>query len=141
MTTTIRHLIMRANAIFLLLASAGGLVSDLRGIFAGAGPVSRVLAGAADAGIGFLEAHGLALILGVLLWRAAPSRQWHLTGLAIHVLLGTANLACWQIFITADMLTVGYVTTALHGVFAALQLSAAATAHDEVRGVVKAGAS
>ena len=31
----------------------------------------------------------------------------------------TANLVFWQLFIAADMLTVGYVTTALHGLFAA----------------------
>jgi hypothetical protein len=41
----------------------------------------------------------------------------------------------WQLFITADMLTVGYVTTALHGLFVALQLYAAnaALASDRYR--------
>ena len=125
MTATSRHLLLRANAIFLLAASAGGFISDVRGAFFGLGPVGRVLAKAPDAGIGFIEAHGLAFILGILLWAAIPDRKWHLTAVAIHVLLGTANLVFWQLFIAADMLAVGYVTTALHWIFVVLQLYAA----------------
>jgi hypothetical protein len=61
-----------------------------------------------------------------LLWRAAPERSWHLAAAAIHVLLGTANLVFWQIFVAGDMLATGYVTTSLHWLFVALQLAAAA---------------
>ena len=128
MTAASRQILLRANAIFLLAASTGGFISDVRGIFLGLGPVGRVVGKAPDAGIGFIEAHGLAFILGILLWRAIPARIWHLTGVAIHVLLGTANLVFWQLFIAADMLAVGYVTTALHGCFVALQLYAASQA-------------
>jgi hypothetical protein len=85
-----------------------------------------VIGGARHLGIGFIEAHGLALIIGILLWRAEPSRSWHLTGAAVHVLLGTANLVFWQIFIAADALLGGYVTTSLHWLFAGLQLFSAA---------------
>ena len=125
MTIAIRHALLRANAAFLLAASAGGFASDVRGIFLGLGPVGRVVAEAPYAGLGFIEAHGLAFILGILMWRALSSRGWHLAAAAIHLLLGTANLVFWQLFIAADMLTVGYVTTALHGLFVALQLLAA----------------
>jgi hypothetical protein len=125
MTATIRRTILRANALFLLVAAAGGFASDVRGAFFGSGPVGVILSAAPHAAIGFIEAHGLALIIGVLLWRAEPTRVWHLTAASVHVLLGTANLVFWQIFVAADMLAVGYVTTALHGVFAALQLAAA----------------
>jgi hypothetical protein len=59
-----------------------------------------------------------------------PERSWHLTAAAVHVLLGAANLVFWQIFIAADMLAVGYITTALHGLFVALQLLAATAAKD-----------
>jgi hypothetical protein len=140
MTTTIRQLILRANALYLLVAAAGGIWSDVLGIFFSRGPVSRIIAGAPHAGIGFIEAHGLALIIGVLLWRAAPVRAWHLTGAAVHVLLGISNLVFWQIFVAADMLLVGYVTTSLHGLFVVLQLLAAraagpgASAHSSLRG-------
>ncbi|WP_199805738.1 hypothetical protein [Bradyrhizobium lablabi] len=44
------------------------------------------------------------------------------------MLLGTANVIFWQFFIAADMLMVGYVTTALHGLFVVLQISAAVAA-------------
>jgi len=135
MSVHFKRLLLRANATSLLAASTGGFLSDVRGIFFGLGPVGRVVAQAPDAGLGFIEAHGLAFILGILLWRAQPSPGWHLTAAAIHTLLGTANLVFWQLFITADMLTVGYVTTALHGLFVALQLYAAnaALASDRYR--------
>lgn len=112
---------LRADAVFLLAAAAGGMATDLRGVFTGAGPMGTVLAAVPHAGIGFVEAHGLALILGVLLWRAVPSRSWHATACAIHLLLGGSNLLFWPLFSYADMLTVGVVATGLHGLFALLQ--------------------
>lgn len=86
------------------------------------------MAAAPDSTIGFVEAHGLALIMGVLLWRAAASRSWHMTAAAVHVLLGTANLVFWPIFTHADMLAAGYITTSLHWLFVGLQLLAATAA-------------
>ena len=131
MTVRTRTILLRANALWLLLGSLGGLTVDLSGVLLARGPIGIVLRGSPDAAIGFVEAHGLALICSVLLWRAAPLRSWHLTGAAVHALLGTANLVFWQLFVSGDVLLMGYVTTALHGVFAALQLSAAFTApHD-----------
>ena len=132
MSIAVRNVILRANAAFLLAASTGGFASDVRGIFLGVGPVARVVAEAPHAGIGFIEAHGLAFILGILMWRAEPSRAWHLTAAAIHTLLGSANLIFWQLFIASDMLMVGYVTTALHGLFVLLQISAAITASHQM---------
>ena len=88
------------------------------------GPEVALLNEAPGAGIGFIEAHGLALIIAILLWRAAPLRSWHLTAFAVHILLGTANLVFWQFFIVSDTLLAGYVTTSLHWVFATLQLAA-----------------
>jgi hypothetical protein len=125
MNSHLGHLILRGNAVFLLTASSGGFVSDVRGIFFGLGPVSRVVAEAPWSGLGFIEAHGLAFIIGILMWRSQASRSWHLVGAAIHVLLGTANLVFWQLFIVSDMLVVGYVTTALHAAFIGLQSVAA----------------
>ena len=139
MTIAIRHVLLRANATFLLSASAGGFASDVRGIFFGLGPVARVVAEAPYAGLGFIEAHGLAFILGILIWRAQPARGWHLAAAAIHVLLGTANLVFWQLFIVSDMLLVGYVTTALHGLFVVLQMSATISARMPDSAAVHAG--
>jgi hypothetical protein len=125
MTTSMRQLILRANAVYIGGAAITALLLwDVPGIFFGVGPQARLLANAPHTGIGFIEAHGLALILSVLLWRAAPERSWHLTALAVEVLLGTANLVFWQIFVAADVLAAGYITTSLHWIFAVLQLLA-----------------
>lgn len=75
MTTTMRQRILRANALYLLVASIGGLLMDIAGAFFARGPESQILAIQPVTAIGFLEAHGLALIIGVLLWRAAPLRS------------------------------------------------------------------
>lgn len=107
--------------------------------FFGLGPVARLVAEAPYAGLGFIEAHGLAFILGILMWRAQPARGWHLAAAAIHALLGTANLVFWQLFIVSDMLLVGYVTTALHGLFVVLQMSAAISARMPDSAAVHAG--
>lgn len=116
-----------ADALFLLVASTGGMIADLAGTFAGVGPQKNVFGPAPHAAIGFVEAHGLAFIIGVLLWRAEPARSWHLTATAVHVLLGTSNLVFWQIFVASEMLAMGWVTTVLHWLFVALQLAAAST--------------
>jgi hypothetical protein len=123
-----RRRILRANAIYLMLASSSAACMDVAGAFLSRGPTASILTAAPHAGIGFLEAHGLAFILSILLWRAEPVRAWHLTGVAIHTLLGTCNLVFWQIFIATNWLWGGYLTTSLHWVFALLQASAAAGA-------------
>jgi len=122
MSTRTRRRILRANALYLVIAATAGLLTDVLGIFFSRGAQSRILGAAPHAGIGFIEAHGLALIIGVLLWRAMPVRGWHFTAAAVHVLLGTANLVFWQIFVAADALPAGYVTTSLHWLFVVLQL-------------------
>jgi hypothetical protein len=134
MTHTIRRNILFANAVYLLVAASSGMLNDILGIFFARGPVAPIIAGAPHAGIGFVEAHGLAFIIGVLLLRAEPLRSWHLAAAAVHLLLGTANLVFWQMFVAADVLAVGYVTTMLHALFVVLQLWAAVAgrggAHD-----------
>lgn len=120
-----RKALLVANAIYLLVASAGGFTADLIGAFTGIGPQKSILGSAPYAAIGFVEAHGLAFIMGILLWRAEPRRSWHLTAVAVHVLLGVSNLVFWKIFVVSDMLLMGYVTTTLHWLFVAAQSVAA----------------
>jgi hypothetical protein len=124
MTPTSRRILLRANAVYLLGAAGGGMAADLLGIFLALGPQSKIIGAAPHAGIGFAEAHGLAFIIGLLLWRAEPVRLLHLTAAAAHVLLGTANLAFWPIFVAADALPMGYVTTCPHWLFVMLHLVA-----------------
>jgi len=93
------------------------------------GPQGPLLSATPQAAIGFIEAHGLAAILGALLWRAAPARAWHLTAAAVHALLGGANIAFWRFFAAADMVAVGWATTLMHSLFVLLQLYAVFDEH------------
>jgi hypothetical protein len=123
-----RRLVLRANAVFLILAGGVSMLLDLRAYFFGVGPSIRLIENAPHTVIGFVEAHGLALILGILFARAAPSRPWHLTAAAVHVLLGGSNILFWQAFVAGDILAMGYVTTAFHILFVVLELAAAVSA-------------
>ena len=123
MQAHVRRRVLRANALFIGIAAAAGLMFDIRGVLYGLGPQGRLLADAPHAAIGFTEAHGLALILAVVLWRSAPVRASHLTAIAMEVLLGTANLAFWDMFVASDALIVGYMSTSLHWTFVAAQLA------------------
>jgi len=126
MITSTRKLVLRANAVYLGIASiAGLLLLDLRGILFGTGPAGEILAAAPHAAIGFVEAHGLAFILSVLLWHAQPVRYAHLTAAAVMALLGVSNLAFWDIFASTGMTAAGVVITSAHLALAALQLLAA----------------
>jgi hypothetical protein len=99
MMTSTRKLILRANALYLGIASiAGLLLLDLRGVVFGTGPEGAILAAAPHAAIGFVEAHGLAFIISALLWQAQPVRYAHLTAAAVMALLGICNIAFWPIF-------------------------------------------
>jgi len=135
MNISIRRLILRGDALFLGIAATGALfTADLPGAFSGGGPMGGVLAPNPALAIGMVEAHGLAIILAVLLWRATSLRSWHFTGAAIHALLGVCNLVFWNLFVMTQSLTLGYVTTGLHIIFFLLQLSAAMKApRSEVR--------
>ena len=126
MPFSVRQFVLRLNGLYLGVAAVAGLLFlDLRGILTGLGPEGRLLSEAPDAALGFVEAHGLALILGVVLWRAPATTSWHLTGAAVSGLLGISNLLFWGIFAANDAVVMGYVTTALHCGVALAQLGAA----------------
>ena len=97
---------------------------DIPGIYLGRGPESHILS-APYAGIGFLEAHGLAFIIGALLWRAGTERLWHITGLSAQALLGICNLLFRKIFAAPGSMAAGYVFTSLHWLFVILQFACA----------------
>jgi hypothetical protein len=55
MPLSLRKLLLRGNAVFLLAASAGGMINDLTGAFLLRGPVGLVLEKAPHAAIGFVR--------------------------------------------------------------------------------------
>ena len=113
---------LRLDGGFLAIAGSLGLLADTTGHFFGVGPMAEMFGSPYT--FGGLEAHGLAVILGVLLLRAAKvadRRSWHALGLSVHLLLGTANLMFWSSFLQLDVLMIGVVTTALHIIFVGAQ--------------------
>src|SRR5262245_59781458 len=134
MTMRTRRTILRANAIYLgASAVAALLLLDLPQVLLGLGPQSRIVSDRPYVAVGFVEAHGLALILALLLWRATSDRFSHLVGAGAAALLGTANLVFWGIFPAIDSLAMGYVSTSLHWTFAAAQSLAILTLREKVR--------
>ena len=107
---------------FLAIAGSVALIADTVGHFFGVGPMAETFGSPHT--IGGFEAHGLAIIIAVLLLRAgklADRRLLHALGLSVHLLLGTANLMFWSSFLQLDVLMVGIVTTALHIIFVGAQ--------------------
>lgn len=104
------------------IAGSAALLADVMGHFFGVGPMAETFGSPYT--IGGFEAHGLAIIIAVLLLRAArlpDRRSWHALGLSVHLLLGTANLLFWSSFLQLGVLMVGIVTTALHVIFVGAQ--------------------
>lgn len=115
---------LRLDGIFLALAGGAALLADTVGHFFGIGPLAATRGSPHT--IGAFEAHGLAVILAVLLLRAAglaDRRLWHRVGLSTHLLLGSANLLFWSSFVQQGVVIVGIVTTALHIAFVAAHVT------------------
>lgn len=109
---------LRLDGIFLALAGSAALLVETVGHFFGVGPLAATRGSPHT--IGGFEAHGLAIIIAVVLLCAAtvPKRRpWHFLGLGVHLLLGLANILFWTSFVQQDLLAVGVVTTALHLIF------------------------
>ncbi len=119
MTYPIRILILRADALTLGMFGLFGLTTDLLSYFAGRGAWKDMFFHNPLA-VGVVEAHGLAIIIAVLLIRQAAANDqfvWHLTAMAVHLLLGICNLVFWQVFISANVVPLGIVASAYHFVF------------------------
>ena len=117
MNIALSRKILRANGAFLVAVGGGAMVSDAVGHFLGIGPLA-IMRGSPHS-IGGFEAHGLAALMGILLWRAAraPAPFWHVIGLMVHLLLGGANLMFWSSFAYMNAVAMGYATTAFHILF------------------------
>jgi hypothetical protein len=118
MNTAMRKLILRTDGLLLGAFGTFGLIMDLVGYFTGGGTWQNQLLNNPIM-IGFVEAHGFAIICAVLLFRAAsgdrPTGHW--LGMMIHILLGTANLIFWQIYLDLNQLPLGYISTSFHWIF------------------------
>ena len=108
---------------FLFLAGSIQTILELAGHFWHIGPYATIFAGSPYT-IGFVEAHGLAVLISLLLFRAASNEQrafWHGFAVVVHVLLGGANLLFWDSFATFGLINAGRAATVLHFLFVVAQ--------------------
>jgi hypothetical protein len=117
--------LLLVNGVVLAGVAFAQAMFDLSGAFLGLGPTGSVLFHNPDA-IGYLEAHGLALMAAVLLigHRNASHAGWHWFAALVHLLLGASNLLFWSSFTTYGLVPMGIAATAMHAAFFALQLIA-----------------
>jgi hypothetical protein len=112
---------LRMDGFILGVAGSAAMLSEWAGHFFGIGPSASTLGSPHT--IGGFEAHGLAVLIAVLLFRGARSAeraQCHVIGSMTHLFLGAANILFWVSFIEHGVVPVGFITTILHGIFAVL---------------------
>lgn len=104
-------------------------MADAMGHFFGRGPLAAAMFRAPLA-ISSFEAHLLAVVMGVLLWkgaRAFEKRPFHILASVVHVILGGSNLLFFQgAFVSLGMERFGVVITSAHIAFAIAQTYLAA---------------
>lgn len=106
---------LRIDGVLLGLAGAAAMLAEAAGHFFGVGPL--VAMHGSPYTIGGFEAHGLAVLIGASLLRAARQADrvsWHGVALITHLFLGGANLLFWPSYAQLGFVAAGYVTTALH---------------------------
>ena len=111
--------VLLLDASFLLVVGTVQQLFELLGHFAGIGPHAKTFFRSPYT-LGFFEAHGMAVLNAIVLYRAAFGGKrpfWHLYAAAVHVLLGGANLLFWPSFKHFHMLRAGIGATAAHGFF------------------------
>lgn len=116
-------MVMILDGLFLLLAGSVQIVLEFAGHFWHAGPHATIF-GSSPYTIGFVEAHGLAALVGLLLFRAASGARtpfWYGFAVAVHLLLGGANLLFWDSFATFGLGNAGKAATLLHLLFIVAQ--------------------
>jgi len=110
---------LRLDSIFLGLAGTAAMIAETVGHFLGFGPLAETRGSPHT--IGGFEAHGLAVLIAILLFHgatAADRKLWHVVGLTTHLFLASANLLYWSSFVYHGLLPVGIVSTVLHIIFA-----------------------
>lgn len=110
--------LLRLDAFFLIGGGFVQMVMELLGHFQQMGIYGQIFANSPYT-IGFFEAHGLATLIAILVLseQNRPDLFWHRAMIAVHLLLGGANLLFWQSFVTFELVIAGTIATILHGCF------------------------
>ena len=111
-----RRRLFLANGAFLVVTGGVQVVFELLAYYAAAGPYGGKFADSPYV-VGWVEAHGLAVIIGVLLLTVASRdgrRFWHVLAAVVHAFLGTANLVFFEGFIAWGLVPMGIAATVVH---------------------------
>ncbi len=126
MSDRARRLLLTADGVFLTVIGGLQVVFEFLSYYRGAGPLGADFEGTPYI-IGWVENHGLAMLIGLLLLLVArrnPQPFWHAFALAVHVLLGLANIVFWSSFIHFGVVPMGVVATIAHVVFVVVHAAA-----------------
>jgi hypothetical protein len=127
-----RRRLLLANGVFLIVVGGVQVVFELAAYYASAGPYGYLFEESPYV-IGWVEAHGLAFVIGLLLLLVAARdgrRFWHVLGAAVHTLLGTANLVFWDSFVVFGVVPMGIAATVAHFVLVAAHIGALVVSRD-----------
>jgi hypothetical protein len=133
--TAARRWLLLADGVFLVVVGGVQVVFELLAYYKGVGPYGYIFEESPYA-IGWVEAHGLAFIIGVLLLTVAVRDLrlfWHVLAAAVHTLLGTANLVFWNSFIVFGMVPMGIAATVVHFVLVAAHVGVFVMTREPVR--------
>ncbi len=116
-----RRLLLLIDSSFLIVAGTAQVAFELLSHYVGAGPYGSIFLDSPHI-LGWVEAHGLAVVIGVLIlavgaWEA--SRLWQVVAIAVHLLLATANIVFWASFSAFELVGMGLVATVAHFLFIA----------------------
>ena len=122
-TLALRRLVLQLNGGFLAFVGGVQIIFELLSHFDGVGPYGQHFLHSPNT-IGFVEAHGLAFLIGLLFIRIAasePQPRWHYFAVGVHLLLGGANILFWDSFVQLGLVAPGVIATVFHGVFVMIQ--------------------
>lgn len=115
----IRNKLLRLDALFIGITGAVQMMMEIAGHFKQTGIYSDIFARSPYT-IGFFEAHGLAMLIALLVLTSKGTRNqfWHRVMLIVHLFLGGANVLFWHSFVVFDLIIPGTIATIFHGCFA-----------------------
>ena len=130
MSSTFRTSLLAVNGYFLLGFGLMMVALATGAHFFARGPLTPIFHGALPlATFSFVEAFGLAAILGAIFIRVSRSNYppfWNIVAAVTHLFLGSANIIFWPFFVEIiNLQAVGVVATIIHSAFFALEASSA----------------
>lgn len=107
------------HGVALAIIGALATVNSVVGFRYALGPFS-FLSKSEITAVGFIEAYGLACLLGISLILSAMkfyARLWHLFAASIHIFLFTINIYFWHLYEPLGLSGVGRGATIIHFIF------------------------